>query len=197
VRVWHGQAKFAAVIAPGGNNCSEFGLTVPDPSFRAIEGAQGGYDASMSLDALASLQGSWQAIYQLRGDPSFEGDSPSLAIIVPLLGGRFVRVDYTWSDRATPQEGSLLIGHEPETGIATGLWIDSWHNGRRMMLCTGTASADGTVDIRGTYPAGPGVPDWGWRTQITCEADSWAMTMWNVTPGGDEALAVRAEYGRA
>ena len=150
----------------------------------------------MSLAALAALQGPWQAVYQLRGDPSFEGDSPSLATVVPVLGGRFVRIDYTWIEHHTPQEGSLLIGHEPDTGVVTTVWIDSWHNGVRMMPCTGRLGPDGGIDVRGSYPTGPGSPDWGWRTQIILDAGDWAMTMWNVTPDGEEALAVRAEYSR-
>jgi len=151
----------------------------------------------MSLDSLASLQGSWHAVYQLRGDPSFEGDSPSVATVTPMLGGRFVRFDYTWSEHGRPQEGSLLVGHDSESGVVTVVWIDSWHNGRRMMPSTGTLGADGGIDVRGSYPAGPGSPDWGWRTEITIDRGDWAMTMWNVTPDGEEALAVRAEYGRA
>jgi hypothetical protein len=151
----------------------------------------------MSLGALVALQGSWQAVYQLRGDPSFEGDSPSHATVVPMLGGRFVRIDYAWSERGTPQEGSLLVGLEDTDGRVTAVWIDTWHNGARMMVCTGRPGPDGGIDVRGTYPAGAGAPDWGWRTQLTLDTDAWAMTMYNVTPDGDEMLAVRAEYGRA
>jgi hypothetical protein len=147
------------------------------------------------LARLAALQGFWQAIYQLRGDPSFESDSPSHAVIVPMLGGRFVRIDYTWNDRGAPQQGSLLVGLEAE--VVTAAWVDSWHNGSRMMICSGALTSEGGLDIRGTYPAGPGLPDWGWRTHLVVRDQSWTMTMFNVSPAGDETLAVRAEYARA
>jgi len=158
---------------------------------------RGGYHSGMPLDVLGRLHGSWQAIYQLRGDPAFESDSTSVASVLPVLGGRFVRIDYTWSERDKLQEGSLLIGFEPTPGRATVAWIDSWHNGRKMMLSEGVLTADGGIDVRGTYHAGPGLPDWGWRTRLEVAADTWAMTMLNVSPDGYETVAVRAEYGRA
>ncbi len=148
------------------------------------------------LDALLALSGAWQGRYQLRGDPSFDGDSDSTAQVTPVLGARFVRVDYTWSDRGTAQEGLLLIGGEPKTGVVTVVWLDSWHNGPRMMTCTGAGTPDGGIDVRGTYPAGPGSPDWGWRTRIDPHPDAWTLTMFNVTPEGEEALAVQVEYRR-
>jgi hypothetical protein len=156
-----------------------------------------------SLDGLAALAGTWQATYELRGDPSFDSDTPSTATVTPVLGGRFVRIDYTWDEtdflqEAGPQAGSLLTGFEPEPapGTATVVWIDSWHNGRRIMVCPGVLLDSGGVDVRGTYPGGPGDPDWGWRTVIEPARDGWTMTMFNVTPDGEEALAVSAAYRR-
>jgi hypothetical protein len=143
------------------------------------------------------LAGAWKATDRLRGDPSFEGDSPSTATVTPMLGDQFVRIDYRWAQGTEPQDGVMLIGHEPASGIVTVAWMDTWHNGDRMMVCTGTASPDGGIDVRGTYPAGPGSPDWGWRTVISLEAAGWTMTMFNVTPDGDEALAVEAVYRRS
>ena len=159
--------------------------------------------AMASLDALAALAGSWQATYRLRGDPSFDSDTPSTATVSPILGGRFVRIDYTWDEddkleEDGPQSGLLLVGFEPEPapGTVTVVWLDSWHNGRRTMVCPGSMLPGGGVDVQGTYPGGPGNPDWGWRTVLRPDDDGWSMTMYNVTPDGVEALAVSAEYRR-
>ena len=150
------------------------------------------------LDRLTALAGEWRAAYQLRGDPAFETDSPTSAVIVPMLGGRFVRIDYTWVESDEQQEGSIVVGHEPDSGVVTAAWMDTWHNHDRMMICTGSRTADGGVDVFGTYPGYPaGSPDWGWRTRIEPRSDGWTMTMFNVTPGGEESLAVNAEYTRA
>ena len=156
------------------------------------------------LEALAALVGTWEATYQLRGDPSFDSDSPSHATVSSILDGRFVRIDYSWDEEDVlkehgPQHGSLLVGFEAEVepGAATLVWIDSWHNGHKIQVWPGALMESGGVDVRGTYASGQGYPDWGWRTILEPSSDGWTMTMFNISPDGEEALAVRAEYRRA
>ena len=156
------------------------------------------------LEALAALSGVWAATYTLRGDPRFDSDTTSHATLAPVLGGRFVRIDYTWNEEGLDeadgaQEGSLLVGFEtePEPGLATVAWIDSWHNGARMMVCPGVLREDGSVDVRGSYPDQPEYAGWGWRTILAPADGAWSMTMYNTTPDGEEMLAVSAEYRRA
>ena len=155
------------------------------------------------LETLAALAGEWIAIYQLRGDPSFECDTPSTATVTPLLGGRFIRIDYTWDaddvlQEHGPQHGSLQVGFEaePEPGVATVAWIDSWHNGSKMQVWPGVRFDNGGVDVRGVYSA-PGEPEWGWRTMLEPAGEGWTMTMFNIAPDGEASLAVRAEYRRS
>jgi Protein of unknown function (DUF1579) len=156
------------------------------------------------LEKLAALRGDWQATYKLRGDPSFECDTASKATVSPIVGGRFVRIDYTWDEEDFlkehgPQLGSLLVGFEaePEPGVATVAWVDGWHNGGRIMVSPGVLLESGGVDVRGSYPDKPEYAGWGWRTRLEPAGDGWTMTMWNVTPDGDEAEAVLADYRRA
>ena len=143
------------------------------------------------------MAGAWRATYSLRGDPSFDGDSASEAVVTPVLGGRFVRIDYSWSDRGKPQTGEMLIGYEATPGLVTVVWVDSWHNGPRMLISTGSLAEGGAIDVRGVYPTGVDSPDWGWRTRLDTADGTWSMTMFNISPDGDEALAVRAHYERA
>ena len=164
-----------------------------------------------SLERVAALEGAWQATYQLRGDPSFDSDSPSHATVAPILGGRFVRIDYSWDEddflqEHGPQHGSLLIGHEPDKepapGPVTVVWIDSWHMQRTAMVCAGTLLEDGGIDVFGTWGGGEDSPPWGWRTRVepgAAEGDGdggWSMKMWVVTPDGEESPAVEANYRR-
>jgi hypothetical protein len=53
------------------------------------------------------------------------------------------------------------------------------------------------VVVRGSYPAPTG-PDWGWRIELDLRlADQLQMRMVNITPDGQEMLAVQAVYARS
>ncbi len=152
--------------------------------------------AHMGLDFLVASAGVWNGGSTLR-DPGSGLDEhcASIMTVAPAVASRFVRLDYTWSYKGAPQEGTLLVGVDPGTGRCTASWADSWHLGYRIMLCDGEAH-DGTYTVRGSYEAPPG-PDWGWRIDITAKGgDNLRLTMHNVSPEGAEELAVEARYER-
>lgn len=148
------------------------------------------------LTLLLGLSGAWVGSNRLH-DPFTKApdDSPSLLAVTPVLGKRFVRLDYTWAYHDDPQEGSVLLGFEAETGTVTAQWIDTWHLGDRSMVLTGSGDDAGLLDLHGAYAAPPG-PDWGWRLQILATDDVICLIMHNVSPKGVEALAVEASYSR-
>ena len=80
------------------------------------------------LEALTTRAGSWRGTNTLQ-DPNTgrPEESPSTLNVTPVLGGRFVRLDYTWGYQGQPQEGSLPVGFDPKTGEVSGHWIDNWH----------------------------------------------------------------------
>src|SRR4051794_16574495 len=148
------------------------------------------------VESLAALAGAWCGASTLQdphtGKPE---ESPSALAVVPVLGGRFVRLDYTWGYQAQPQEGSLLVGFDGKTGAVSAHWIDTWHLGRAALACAGTSDGE-TITVRGSSPAPPG-PDWGWRIDLAPRADAIRVVMFNVFPaelGGKEELAVEANY---
>ena len=58
----------------------------------------------------------------------------------------------------------------------------------------GEDDRDGCMSALDSYPAPPG-PDWGWRIVLDADAESGIrILMYNITPDGDEALAVEAQY---
>jgi hypothetical protein len=148
------------------------------------------------LDGLIACAGAWQGPSTLQ-DPmsNLADESASTATVTPVLGGRFVRIDYTWSYGGNGQEGSLLVGLQKKAGTATAHWIDSFHNGEKVMACTGAASEDGSITVRGSYSV-PGHPDWGWRIDIT-PGETLRIVHHNVWPEGKEDLAVESTYTRA
>ena len=150
-----------------------------------------------ALDKLAGCSGSWAGTSRLT-DPSMNvsDDSPSTAELTPLLDGSFVRLDYTWAYQGDGQEGSLLIGFETGPAVVTAHWVDTWHMGEAVMSCQGTVENDGSVTVLGSYAAPPG-PDWGWRIVLQpLDGAALRLVMYNVTPDGDEGLAVEADYTR-
>ncbi len=129
-----------------------------------------------------------------------EDESPAGAEVTTLLGGRFVRMDYTWAYHGTPQEGSLLIGFTSGPAVVTAQWIDTWHMGERVMSCRGTADPDGSIVVRGTYAVPPGA-DWGWRIVLRPDdGQAIQLVMYNLRPDGSQEvaeLAVEADYTRS
>jgi hypothetical protein len=153
----------------------------------------------MPLQALLACAGAWKGTSTLR-DPhtSLHEESPGTLLVAPILGDRFVRLDYTWKYQDKPQEGSLLVGYDPGTRTISGHWIDTWHMGHAAMILLGAEPEGATLRLSGSYAAPPG-PDWGWRIEITAAAgvDALRITMVNIWPEAKkEEAAVEAVYTR-
>ena len=146
------------------------------------------------IEVLTTIAGNWRGTNTLQDPKTGQAEeSPSTVTVTPVLRGRFVRVDYTWGYQGGPQEGSLLVGFNPKSGVVSGHWIDTWHMGRQGMTCLGSA-ADGTISVRGSYAAPPG-PDWGWRIDIATEP--LRITHTNIFPDGRESPAAEGVYSRS
>ena len=147
-----------------------------------------------NMDVLNSLEGSWigeNFVWEgLEQEPHESGIE---AVITRVAQGKFLRIDYSWSIDGEPQSGCLLLGQETASREVTAAWVDSWHNGDRMMVCRGQIDQNDSADVYGSYPAISG-PDWGWRIVVEPGGiDSFRIFMYNITPQGVEALAVQAE----
>jgi len=150
-----------------------------------------------ALGGLVRLAGSWAGPSKLWVDPRLpERASDSVMIVGTKGNGRFVTFTYTWADDGEPHDGLIVFGFDDERGAITAHWFDSWHTGNKVMQFEGTAETGGTVVVRGTYVA-PAGPDWGWTIRVEPGDDAFQLIMHNITPDGDEALAVEARYERA
>ncbi len=149
------------------------------------------------LSELAACAGSWRGSNRLY-DPTTNRpeDSAATAKVSPVLGGRFLRLDYAWSYQGAPQEGSLLLGCVTKTGVLSAHWIDTWHMGEMVLACRGERRDGGALSLTGSYAVRPG-PDWGWRIVLhPVEARALRLEMFNITPNGQEKIAVEASFGR-
>lgn len=148
------------------------------------------------LDPLIGVSGRWKGNYRLWEPGALPRQSQSAVQVAAMIGGRFVRMDYTWLYEAEPQQGSILFGWEIKKRLVTAVWVDSWHMGDKFMTCRGTADRKGAIIVRGSY-AVRGSGEWGWRTLIKpSPGRSIRMLMYNVSPAGKEELAVDANFAK-
>ena len=151
----------------------------------------------MNFEALkVALIGKWTGTSQLylEPPPAKSLDSASRLSVTPVAGGSFLQFNYDWTYEGETQTGVLLLGAD-EDAATSAAWVDSFHMSSKIMSCTGTATTS-VAELRGTYEAPPG-PDWGWRITIRSgSAGELQIVMHNISPEGQEDLAVQADYQR-
>ncbi len=147
---------------------------------------------------LKEFTGDWSGTNRLWLSPDEPArESATSASAALAAGGACLIITYTWADLGQPQDGILLVRIASEPGFLDMVWFDSWHTGGEFMTFHGEEDRDGHLSARGSYSAPPG-PDWGWRILLADNPDgSLQIQMVNISPEGDEALAVDARYTRA
>lgn len=150
-----------------------------------------------AIETLSRLVGDWQAISRLWLSPDDPvRESESLAAIRPAGREQFSELEYSWAFDDRPQVGRLILGQDPGSHAVKAVWFDSWHMKNDFMVCQGGVDPTGVVAVKGTYSAPPG-PDWGWEILIEPDAQGgFALSMYNIPPGGEPELAVEARYTR-
>jgi hypothetical protein len=146
---------------------------------------------------LAQLAGRWKGSYRLHTNwlPEEAYDSATAAKIELRVKDQFLAIDYEWEYDGKKQEGVLIAGCDKASDAVQAVWTDSWHMSHKFLVCDGTIDEAGKVNVKGYYSV-PENPDWGWRTEIRPGKDSFEIIMYNVSPEGDETIAVEATYSR-
>lgn len=150
-------------------------------------------------ELLEILVGKWRGTNRLHTTWIPENpvrETISIATVELTARGRFLKIEYDWMFEETLQEGLILIGDEKASDSIKAFWIDSWHLSDKFMVSEGGRQLDGSISLKGYY-AVPDHPDWGWRTVIeTGKENVFRIVMYNVTPEGEETLAVEMELKR-
>jgi Protein of unknown function (DUF1579) len=146
---------------------------------------------------LARLAGNWEGRFRLWFEPGkLAEESVQRGRIRVLLGGRILLHEYTGHCNGEPFEGVALIAHHLDEHRYESAWAESFGTGTSIMFSTG-ASHDPRLSMLGSYGDGQGGPRWGWRTEIEQpDDDALELRMYNITPTGDESLAVEVKYRR-
>ncbi|MBK9156181.1 MAG: DUF1579 family protein [Chloracidobacterium sp.] len=141
--------------------------------------------------------GRWHGtnILYLSGPEGPKKLSPSDLTVSFKANGQFVAFDYTWEYEGELQEGFLVLGSDERSDAVQAVWTDSWHNRNVLMLCDGKKAPEGTFSVKGFYKV-EGHPDWGWRTEIIPGDGTLRIGMYNVSPEGEEELAVETDLTR-
>jgi hypothetical protein len=150
-----------------------------------------------SLDVFRPFSGSWRGLNVLIEPPeNIVVESPGTAQITPILKGKFLRMDYTWDWHGSPEEGSLLLGYQEKEDLTTVHWIDTWHNGNAVLELKGAGASENEINVLGKYSS-PGWGEWGWRIRLQIQTGGeLKMIHYNISPEGEEFLAVETSYHR-
>ncbi len=146
---------------------------------------------------LARLEGRWHGMTKTYFEPNVLADeSPWTGTIVPVLDGRFMKHEYSGSLQGKPLTGIAIYGYNVAARRYQSAWVDSFHNGTAIMFSQ-QERTEKRYTVLGSYDTTDGSPAWGWRTEITVLSDDHIrITMFNITPEGQEAKAVETDYFR-
>lgn len=145
------------------------------------------------------LTGNWEGNNRLHLPWKKENpirDSKTNASVSFSAQNKFLKIEYDWEFEGKKQDGLILLGKEKDAESVKVIWIDSWHMDDKSLISEGVADATGEISVKGFYSV-PNHPDWGWRTTFeSADEKSFKITMYNVSPEGEEDIAVEANYQR-
>jgi Protein of unknown function (DUF1579) len=154
------------------------------------------FTASEGHRDLFGMAGSWEGPTRTWFDPTASFDeSRTTALIEPILGGRFLRLDYEGTVMSKPHAGEMLLGYESDDKRFTAVWVDSFHMASGIMVLTGTRRDDGIISVLGSYQAGG--ETWKWRTVLRpIDDESLTIEAYNISPQGREDRAIETRLAR-
>ncbi len=149
---------------------------------------------------LQSLVGNWEGITKTWFEPGKLADeSPMKGTMRSVLGGRFIMHEYRGTMEGKPYEGISIYGYEMNEDRFQASYVDSFHNGTSIMLLNGEAGQE-RFSVLGSYSykvSREEVQHWGWRIEIDIvDDDNVILTIFNITPSGEEAKGVETVYNR-
>lgn len=150
-----------------------------------------------TAEVLEAWKGRWSGKAKTWFEPGVLADSSEWkgSLRIALKGFSFVH-EYRSKVLGRPHRGIAVVTIDPERRRVTHAWTDTFHMHAELMFSEGEWSGKG-FSVLGSYPAGDG-PRWGWRTTYELgRSGKLTLTMFNITPDGQEAKAVEAVFSRS
>jgi Protein of unknown function (DUF1579) len=141
------------------------------------------------------LAGEWNGsnrLFMSADEPGTE--SISTASVGFEVNEKFLKINYDWVYEGKKQTGLMLFCFAKDSNI-TSVWVDSFHQSGAFMNCIGTLEND-KISVKSNYTQ-PEYADWAWRTTVEpIGENSFNFTMYNVSPDGNEDIAVESKFER-
>lgn len=146
---------------------------------------------------LAGMTGDWAGTTRVWfGPDQLADESPQSGRIRVVAGGRFLLHEYDSAFQGEAQQGAAIYAVHLDAGTCESAWADSFHTGTSIMFSSAATDGD-RFAVLGGYDDGKGGPRWGWRTEIEQPGDDeLVITMFNISPQGEETKAVETRYVR-
>lgn len=142
-------------------------------------------------DFLKDLEGRWTGTATTHMGPETRFEDPWDVSFRVLQGGHFALQEHAIQVDGVAHEGWALLGRKGDTDEYTMTLADSFHTaGSGLLVSEGRLSESGKFSVLGHYQAGP--EQWGWRTDMQVHGDSLLITVFNISPDGQEYPAIDA-----
>lgn len=149
---------------------------------------------------LHRLCGSWQGETRTWLDPKKDPDrADQKAVVRTILGGLYVRHEYTGVLFGKPFVGMVVYGYDQSAKAFTSSWIDTFHTGTYTMFSKGQWDEHlQTLTFLGDFPvhnSSTGRDErWGWRTEISLKgSEGLCFKSYNISPAGEEDLGIQTD----
>jgi hypothetical protein len=141
---------------------------------------------------LLATQGNWEGVSRLWLDAHQPpAESPIRLQARPLPGEHVVEMNYRTRAMGQREDGRFLWGFDLNEKAFQLVWLDTFHTGASMMVCTGDRKpTPREISVLGHYPDGAG-GQWGWRTTLSQpKPGQLFIRAFNVPPGQKEQHAI-------